>query len=71
VEEAVSVRTILVAMFARFSNSSLSMMPTWRASKVRTEESSRARRYASAKRSKTVVKIWPVRSTFVRPTPAM
>ena len=53
VEEAVSLRiagtpvsprrsAILAAMLARFSNSSLSMMPIWTASKERTRESSRA-----------------------------
>ena len=82
VDEAVSLRTAgiprrprrsatLAAMFARFSNSSLSMMPTWSAPKERTRELASALSTASAKRSKTLVNTRPVRSTLVRPTPAM
>ena len=82
VEEAVSLRiagtpvrpsrsATFAAMLARFSNSSLSMMPICTASKARTRESSRAFSKAWAKRSKTLPKTRPVRSTLVSPTPAI
>ena len=61
----------VAAMFARFSNSSLSMMPTWSAPKERTRESASAFSKASANRSKTLPNTRPVRSTLVSPTPAM